>query len=279
MIEKKSLSPTADKAVAVDDGKRLLYPFLAAGGVGLGAAGLNALVRRLAGRQRKQVEKKHDNLSLNALYDDAANPTIKTSGDNAYTSLLEYIGRLMPRGLPATASGDGDTGTVSPTHWAARTVLPVAAGAAGLGLGYGGASNYFRGREKKKNMTSAVSDVDAARKEYFDSLLGSKQGAALEQLYTEKDAFLFGKPGERGQIGKLWNMVGGLPLAAAMGMGAVGAGYGGMLSYKKRKEEGEEASNRRAIAARNRLRGITPPLISPKEIDVLRNHLRAKKDV
>jgi len=252
--------------IALEDGKRLVYPFLAAGAAGAGAAGLSALIKNLNRRAEKKRKVRYSNSDLPALYAS----TGKSAG--VVDSILETIGKYTtPRKLYVPNSEATQTSTVSPTHWAARTIIPLASGAVGAGLGYGTVKKYFDGRDKEKNLAAAEADIDSARKEYFDTLLGAKTSASFDVLYREKAALLEKIP--------YYNAIAGAPLALAGGAGLLGAAYAGNLAYKKRKEESASEVNRRAVAARDRLRGITPPTISPKEIRLLREHFRAKQDV
>lgn len=261
-MQKKSNKPVPP-AVNIDDGKLILQPLLAGGAVGLGAAGLGALIQRGLSKKKKRPS------TLDEIYKDVKAPVKMSNARDAYNKLLENIGKLLPKGMPsASYLSPTDSGAMSPTHWAARGIAPLATGAAGLGLGLGIGGKMMGDAKKRRETSSAKNEVDSARDAYFSALL-NKSSAELETLYTNTKSA--GKvPGERGAVGKLWNAAAGLPLAIGGGAGLLGLLHGGRLAYNAAKEDSAYAARKRALLARDRLRGLTAPRVLPDEIAAIK---------
>ncbi|NDD52610.1 hypothetical protein EBZ39_01810 [bacterium] len=241
--------------------------------------------------KEKNRRKKTERLKAAEVAAPAAAPAPAAPGNSSATSLLRHIhsiaGKLIPNqfipDLPALPSGDP---TESPTiaHRGWRTAANYLAA---VGGGYGGMSLVKQITDKKKK-EDLKSDVDDARREYFDALTG-KTASVLDDVYekhsnniatTDSPWYDRWNPlmwnwnnaqqhvsnaattaknyGERGAE-NLWTAA----LLSALGTGALGAQY----MYGQTKARTQAENLRRAQASRARLRSIQQtPWVDPEDL-------------
>lgn len=233
----------------------------------LGGAGIGALIGAIrAGKGKKLKGALSGGLTGGAVGAGAA----ALNSDEA----REFVGKNLPRSLPwGSLIPDGEKYTArSSTQQAASDLGSIVAG--GLGA-YGGAKAV--GSMLEKDDTEKHKDtVQSARDEYFNTLLNSEKSAlnanfdVLYGLYEKNAGYIANDPArgphDSNMLVNGWNNMGAglqtLAGIAALGAGGVGAKY----MYDKTKAQSNAKLRARAIAARERLKGMDSPWVDPQEL-------------